>query len=510
MLNRFFGENTHRNLQIFGLGVLAIGIPLNKIVMSISMMFLFLNLILEADFKSYYSKIKSNKIYLLILGFFLLHIIGILWSNNMDYVLYDLRVKLPLLVIPTILAAKPLKKREHLYIILTCLAVSVVIITLINYSLYNNWIGNRNFTDVRGMSIFTSHIRFSLIIAFVIGILLYFIQQLSRYRFLLGAITIWLLYYTFFSQVLSGFIAVLVVFIIFGLNLFWKKNKWLLIATFGAITLFSGGILVWLFSPVEIDEQKYSNLETNTIEGNHYKHNLNVISPETNEPVLIYVCKEEIDRDWNKYSSLDIDGKDKKGQPLRETLIRYLSSKGMRKDAKAMSQLSKKEFKLIENGTTSVVHKGILPRFYGLKFQLLNQHNPNGHSLLQRLEFWKTGAQIVSENMIFGVGTGDIQDTFNQKYFNNNSTLHEINRRRSHNYFLTIWITFGLLGLVYFLWLHFKFIQFNMSRNEILGVIFMFIILASFLIEDTIESQTGVTFYALFYGLFSLSYRKED
>jgi hypothetical protein len=58
MLNRFFGAYTHTNLHVFGLAVLAFGLPLNKVVMSVSMMFLVLNVLIDADLNKYCKKKK--------------------------------------------------------------------------------------------------------------------------------------------------------------------------------------------------------------------------------------------------------------------------------------------------------------------------------------------------------------------------------------------------------------------------------------------------------------------
>jgi len=270
MLNRFFGINTHRNLHLFGLCTLAIGVPLNKVVMSLSMMFIVLNLLLEGDFKTYFERLKKNKLYLLILGFYLLHVVSVIWSENMDYILYDLRVKLPLLVIPTILAAKPIENRLHLHLILVSISLSTFLITILNFAFYNQWLGHREYEDIRAMSIFTSHIRFAIIVAFVIGIIFYFIQKHKQYRIPLIMMATWLLYYTLYSQVLSGVISVIVVFCTFSVYLFWKKNKVIVLSIFSILTLSTILGLVWLFSPITIDLEKYSNLEKTTIEGHDY------------------------------------------------------------------------------------------------------------------------------------------------------------------------------------------------------------------------------------------------
>ena len=273
-------------------------------------------------------------------------------------------------------------------------------------------------------------------------------------------------------------------------------------------------IVFWAFTPTGFNFEKDIDFSAKSAEGNCYAHIPDLISPETGEPIYIYICKKELVRNWSKYSSIAFDSVDLKGQKISETIVRYLSSKKLRKDANGLSQLSKEEIKDIENGITSANHKGLLGRLYGLKYQLINVKDPNGHSLLERLEYWKTGIQIASSNLLIGVGTGDVQDSFNQKYEENHSLLKEGKRRRAHNYYLTVLITFGIIGFLYFVYIIGSHLLTNIHTNEILGVVFMVVILVSFLIEDTIETQTGVTFFALFYGLFSYKYserkRNED
>ncbi len=509
MFNRFFGSNTHTYLHIFGLSGIAVGIPLNKIVMSIGMMFVVLNLLLEGDFKSYYKNLKTNKTYLLILGFFLLHVISIFWSTNLEYFIDDLRVKLPLLVLPTVIVAKPILQQLYLKIILWSISISTLLITFLNYLSYNQVLGKHQYTDIRGLSLFSSHIRLALIISMVIIILLTFIKRKNiRFNTLLIVLIFWLTYYTFYSQVLSGVLTLSIGVSTYIILQLWTKRKWLLIPFFSIAILTIISLLIWTFSPVEINKNDYKNLETQSISGNDYKHEFAFISPINNKPTHLYVCNAEINRDWILYSSVPIDSLDSKGQVIKETLIRYLFSKNLRKDSIGLSQLSLMDIKNIEQGKTSAKKRNFFSRLYGVKYQIINSHDPNGHSILQRMEFWKTGWQIATKNFILGTGSGDVQDAFNLQYIVNNSDLRIENRKRAHNYYLTILLTFGIIGLLYFLWMIIHFICVNFQNNTIIGLLFMVIIIASFLVEDTIETQTGVTFFGLFYGLYSL--KKED
>ncbi len=508
MLNRFFGKNTHLYLHLLGLCGIAFGIPLNKVVMSISMMFIVLNLLLEANFKSYWINLKKNKIYHLILGFFLLHILGLLWSSNMDFAVHDLNGKLPLLVIPTILAAKPITNKSHLNIILSVFSGTVILLTIINVALYNQWIGQVEYDDIRGLSHFSSHVRFAIIISMVIAVLLHQLKT-SKRKIILLLLIVWLILYTLYSQVISGLITTTVVFLIYWIHWFYKKNK---VIALLPILILAGSLVslfLWLFQPNHFD---YSTIDFNerTKRGNLYKHDSSIFSAETNLPLLLYICEEELSSDWEKYSSVPIDSTDKKGQAIIGTIIRYLASMELRKDAFGLSKLNKQDIANIENGETSAYHQGLIGRLYGVKYQLINNSNPNGHSLLERLEYWRTGFQIASDNLLFGVGTGDVQDAFNAQYEKNKTLLDKNNRHRSHNYYLTVLITFGVFGLLYFLFVFYSFIRFNLKNQDILAIAFISIILASFLIEDTIETQTGVTFFALFFALFSFHSEREN
>src|SRR5690606_10298255 len=119
--------------------ILAIGIPLNKVVMSSAMVFLALNFVLEGDYKTKISRLFNSTPFLLIAGFFLLHLIGLLWTSNFDYAWHDIRVKLPFFVVPLILIAQPIKNKKHLYYVLTAFVAITVITSLINIILYQDW-----------------------------------------------------------------------------------------------------------------------------------------------------------------------------------------------------------------------------------------------------------------------------------------------------------------------------------------------------------------------------------
>src|SRR5690554_8137800 len=59
--------------------------------------------------------------------------------------------------------------------------------------------------------------------------------------------------------------------------------------------------------------------------------------------------------------------------------------------------------------------------------QYLAGGDPDGNSLLQRIEHWKAGASILKNNWAFGVGTGDVQAAFDYAYENSTTQLDKEN-----------------------------------------------------------------------------------
>jgi rod shape determining protein RodA len=110
-----------------------------------------------------------------------------------------------------------------------------------------------------------------------------------------------------------------------------------------------------------------------------------------------FLCEDEVRSTWNQRSSLSIDSADGKGHPVFTTLVRYLNSKGLTKDQAGVMALNEKDIRYIENGTANVNYTGLLGirmRFYQLLYELDFQKrggtNASGHSLMMKLEFWKS------------------------------------------------------------------------------------------------------------------------
>jgi hypothetical protein len=326
------------------------------------------------------------------------------------------------------------------------------------------------------------------------------------FRIGLGIVMLWLGYYTYFSQVISGFMAFMVVLVYFICWFGYQYHKllgWILGCLVTLFLLLTAG---YFLSPVPKEKLDVRSLPKLTKHKNPYTHNLENKTFENGKPVLAFVCEEELRSAWNKRSKMPYDSSDYKNQPLRFTLMRYMTSKGLRKDHEGMKALNQKDIQLIENGQCNILesNQGILARVEGLKYQLHNSMDPNGHSLLQRFHYWNAAILIIRENWLIGVGTGDVDHAFQQTYRRINSPLEEKNRLRAHNSYLTAAVTFGMMGLLLFLLVNGFFLFQSIQAKHTLAVSFMLVALCTFFIEDTLETQTGASFFAFFFGLLTV------
>lgn len=187
----------------------------------------------------------------------------------------------------------------------------------------------------------------------------------------------------------------------------------------------------------------------------------------------------------------------------------------MRKDSAAVYSLTKNEIQSIEAGVPNVNFQkmsDLRSRVNQVIWEidnLLKGGDPSGHSVAQRLEFWRAAVGVIKTSPLFGVGTGDLKPEFENQYQRMNTRLDEAHRLNSHNQYLSIAAAFGIPGLLYFLFA----LLYPLRRARQLPaifILFLIICLVSMLTEDTLETQPGATFVGLFFILFYNQRREGD
>jgi hypothetical protein len=500
-----------------GLVLLVASLPLSKFTMSVAQFLIAGGWLLDGDTGKKFKKFFNSKLGLLLASVYLVHIIGFLWTSDFAYAFKDIRIKLPLLILPLLLSTAPPVNRKQFEGILLALIGGVTVSSLISLSIFLGII-DRPVNDIRDISIFISHIRLSLLSCLSIVACCWLVirhgnSPQSGYYLLLIPVAAWLILFIVLLESLTGLTILIVLSIIIVNWLVFKSGgagiRVLTVCISIAVPL---GCYYYVKSineslviekPVDI-----ASLETTTPSGNKYNHFPEQIAFENGHPLYLYICDVELEREWNNRSQLDFKGKDLRKQDLKYTLLRFLTSKGLRKDSAGVWALSETEVHSVERGITNVDYQknaNIRARIHQVLWEFHHYRrtgDPSGHSVAQRMEFWKAATGIIKNNLVAGVGTGDVPKAFQDQYVEMNTQLAKEWRLRAHNQYLTMAVAFGITGLVWFLVTLIYPLVVQVRKTDVLYVSFSIISIMSMFTEDTLETQAGVTFFALFTSLF--------
>lgn len=508
-----FPKSWHRYLFLLSLICLSSGALFGSSLMSIGQIALSANWFLEGNYVNKIKSLYSNKIFWLLVSLYLLHVFGMVYTDNLHLGFADLGSKIPLLILPILFfSTKPLSGNE-LKLVLNLFYTAVALSSIYCFVVYLGYT-KRTVINPRDASVFMSHIRFSLCIAFAVcGLVYNTIYELTFIRKIVSALVVlWLLFFMYQLELMTGFVCLLVVAFVFFVYVLIKRLP-TKASVFGMLLF----IAVIAFVAITI-KQSLTAFDANP---NNASNNLLIKTPnnraylqdtlyglaENGTLIGINISDYEMEQEWEKRSKIPYNSIDKKGNELRYTILHYMASKGLTKDSVGISKLLQKDIELIEEGTTNYLYasNNIFARWRELIWEYTKYQrgeNPSGHTLTMRLEFWKTAFYLIKQKPLLGFGTGDIQDSFNKAYQETKTKLDKAWWLRCHNQYLAITVAFGVVGLVLFLF-YLIYPAFMLRKKlHVLYWCFYLIALTSFISEDTLETQAGVTFFAFFQCLF--------
>lgn len=498
------------NLAFFvGILMIAVSLPLSVFGMSLGQFFMAGGWLLSGDFNAKFKRLKSNSVFFVLVGLFLIHLVGLIHTQDFNYAANDIRIKIPLLLMPLFFfSMEPLTVRQ--YRITRNLFVSAVAVSsLISFAIYLGFT-NYKWNNIRDISPFISHIRLSLLVCFCFFISIDQIFRIKEARVkLLNVILIfWFVFFLMLLESLTG-IAILLAagFLILTVQIFSAKRPLFVRATSFVVSLtiiFCSVLLyryVFMDSIAPIKSENFFLPKTTKL-GHPYTHLTERQDLENGNPVWLYYSEAEMDSAWRSRSASTIYERDVNGYEYKYSLVRFLASKGLTKDAEGVSQLSMDEIAAIKNGYSNyrqLNKRDFLRRIDELAWEYRQYYyngNATGHSFTQRLEYWKTSLYIFKQHPLTGVGTGDLKIAFHDAYIELNSRLSEQWRLRSHNQYLSFGIAFGIFGIIYLLFaLIYPMIKLK-KQQELIYCMFLLTAMISMLTEDTLETQAGVTFFA--------------
>lgn len=513
-----FSSSVHRYAYIVALAITACSLPFSPYTASIGIISMLVNFILEGQWRLKWNAFKGNKalwiFYLLYLPIFY----SAFYSSNFPITLKELRLWLPFIVVPTIVALSgPLNYKEFKWIML--LFVLAVFVASVISSTYLISIPSELVIDSRQISLFISHIRFSLMVNLAIAIIIHYLAFDGSfngvYKSLLSIVLLWLVAFLFILQSFTG-IVMLFLLIFVGFAWLFVKQKGQVFRFVLASIFFS--LMFIIVSAITHNVDRYytrnnvdfSMLKQCTVNGRPYQHDTLRKVYENGNLLYINICDSELREQWARRSAVPFDSLDKKGQPLSHTIIRYLTSLGYSKDSVGIWTLSNLDIVFIENGATSVVFKeskfGINTRIYQFLWEI-DAYRTEGtisySSAIQRLVFTKAALHTAKGNFWFGVGWGDVQESLNKYY-----KVYELGLPKKlwcmpHNQYLTVLVGAGFVGLVIFMVALLLPFMLRKRYKYFLSFYFFLVIMVSMLSEDTFETHIGITFAVLFSSLFT-------
>ncbi len=492
----------------YSLFLLPVGLLFGEVPTSISEFIIAGTFLLQDNIAEKFKRLYHSKFFWICISVYLLHLFGLTYTSDFIYAFHDLNIKVPLLLFPILLFAADMMSNKVLFHLLNFF-IFVVFINL-SFLCLNYFIHYEQINEIRDASIFISHIRLGLISALGLLYVVFLPIILKPKNYFLYIIAFILIFTEMlYLGLVSGLVAFFTV-LIFSSIVFLIQNrlykKLLIFFCFIGLILLTIGYYVYhikqFYLPNKINN--YSLLST-TSNHNLYTNDTTYQYQENGNLVFINICNKELSKEWNKRSTIQFDSLDKKGNQIKYTLYRYLSSKGIAKDSIGIAHLNQQDIANIEKGypnyyyaTTNALEKKTYELLMERNYYKGNR-DASGKTLTLREVYWQNAWYIWKQYFLFGVGTGDVQQAYKDFYTNHTTNLNKKFQLRAHNQFLTIGLTFGIIGLLIFLFfLIYLLIKTQHSSLFILYFTFWCIMFLSFFIDDTLETQAGATFVAFF------------
>ncbi len=481
---------------------------LGTVPTSIPQFILLGNWLLEGNFRKKFMELKNARVFWILASVWFVHVFGLLYTTDLDAGWDDVRTKIPLVFLPLIYFTTPVLKIKEMQLVLqSFLAGSFINVSWCIVYRYFIFSG----TDIREVSRFMSHIRLGFLLCLAIAVCLYLYQQHTNTRnkwiYLLGAS-----YFVFSIYVLglaSGFLNLIFLGILFlMINAYRKSLKLFLSAMFFIVlVLFTGTFyIVNFYKSYFTPREGGANIQlSKSPSGRPYSGYEFTKQLENGNLATRNIQEYELQKEWNRRVPSDSFNLKLNHNSLRfYTLIRFLSSKGLPKDSVTVHSLSAEELDLISKGVCNALvptWPTLKQRLYEFLYELYDYNlngTINGHSYTMRYFYLQAGINAIIHEWPFGCGTGDVQQAMYKAFKRMEIPLNPEWQKRPHNQFITVALSNGVHGFIFFIVSLLFPIVYYRKYFSMLYVYFFVSVLFSFLMDDTLETQTGLSFYAVF------------
>ncbi len=509
-------EPLHAYLFYLCFCLMLASLPTSRYFISVAQILMGANWLAERRYREKIQRFLRNKPAVIFSLIYLVYIAGIFWTNDLTYGIgYDLKNKVPILTLTFMVASgKPLRpKRRH--DLITVFLLSVLVTSVIGFFIFLS----SDFINPRSISPFISHVYLSMMVVFSIFLIPWHTRQISenpRWRQLSWLASAWLLMYLLILSSMTGILCLggVIIFLLFReiISKSPLSRKIMAVAAFAGLAAASLLLFFYVIKPLTLSiNPEASELAEKTSLGNAYRHDFENQQRENGHLVYHFIAEDEIETAWNEVSQIAIDSNDHSGQPIKATVYRYLTSKGLKKDQEGISALSRQDINAIEHGIPNYLYTrwpNLLVRLHQSAWEVFEYNrtgNPSGHTFTQRLELWKASVVAFKKQPLFGWGTGEIFLAMDYGLRAINSSLDNY-RMKPHNQFLVLLLMVGITGTLVIFLLYSWFLRETRATNYLLFNIFLVIMLVSMLGNNPIDAQIGLTFFVFFSLYFGIMF----
>jgi O-antigen ligase len=122
----------------------------------------------------------------------------------------------------------------------------------------------------------------------------------------------------------------------------------------------------------------------------------------------------------------------------------------------------------------------------------------SGESTAVRLLIWDASMEIIKENVLLGVGTGDANDILQERYKEKGLTGALEHNLNAHDQFFQTAIALGIPGTIVLLLLTLGVFFYAIVKQQPILALFSLIIILNFLVESMLQTQAGNLFFVGF------------
>ncbi len=125
-----------------------------------------------------------------------------------------------------------------------------------------------------------------------------------------------------------------------------------------------------------------------------------------------------------------------------------------------------------------------------------------------RFAIWECSKDIIKRNWLFGVGTGDVQDSLQEAYAQRKFYFAaHYNKYNSHNQYLEMWLANGIPGLlIYILCLVVPLVIHFRESSALDYVLFLCLLIFLSFTESFLNINKGTIIYSFFNSIFGFAY----